>query len=88
MRSNDVQVVVLEKPLDTLPYLADVVMWADSEKNALGFFAAEVFREQAQKGNLLVAATVDDGTRLTYAGHLLFDARRLCRLIGVYEAGA
>lgn len=75
MRSGDVQMVVLERPSDVLPHLADVVASADSERNALGFYAENVFAEQARKGNLLVAVTVGEAGRLVYAGHLLFDAR-------------
>jgi GNAT superfamily N-acetyltransferase/predicted nucleic acid-binding protein len=75
MRKKDVQMVVLERPSDVLPHLADVVASADSEKGALGFLADKVFAEQAHKGNLLVAAVVGDAGRLVYAGHLLFDAR-------------
>jgi GNAT superfamily N-acetyltransferase/predicted nucleic acid-binding protein len=75
MRKEDVQIVVLERFSDVLPHLNDVVAWADSEKNALGFFPAQVFTEQARKGNLLVAVTLANGGSLVYAGHLLFDAR-------------
>jgi GNAT superfamily N-acetyltransferase/predicted nucleic acid-binding protein len=75
MRRGDVQIVVLERPSDVLPHLADVVASADSEKNALGFYAENVFAEHARKGNLLVAVAVGDAGRLVYAGHLLFDAR-------------
>lgn len=75
MCREDEQIVVLDRFSDVLPHLNDVVTCADSERNALGFFPAQVFTEQARKGNLLVAVTLSDGCRLVYAGHLLFDAR-------------
>jgi len=75
MRKKDIQIVVLEQFSDVHPHLNDVVTWADSEKNALGFFPAQVFTEQARKGNLFVAVTLANGGILVYAGHLLFDAR-------------
>lgn len=68
------QIVVLEKYPDVLPYLADVVRWGDSDKTALGFLPAQVYGVQARKGNLFVATILSEG-RLQYAGHLLFDAR-------------
>lgn len=74
MRREEVQILVLERLADVQPYLEEVTHWADSEKNALGFLAAQVFTELARKGNLLVAVTLLDG-QLVYAGHLLFDAR-------------
>lgn len=76
MRQADVQIVVLERPADVLPHLADIVASADSDRNALGFYAKNFFAEQARKGNLLVAVTVGEAGRLVYAGHLLFDARQ------------
>lgn len=75
MRKRDLQMVVLERPSDVLPHLVDVVANADKERNALGFYPENFFAEQARKGNLLVAVTVEEGGRLVYAGHLLFDAR-------------
>lgn len=74
MRRENIQIVVLEKYSDVEPYLADVVHWGDSDKNALGFLPTRVYGLQAQKGNLFVATTLSSG-RLQYAGHLLFDAR-------------
>jgi GNAT superfamily N-acetyltransferase/predicted nucleic acid-binding protein len=75
MRRGDVQVIVLERPSDVVPHLADVVASADSDKNALGFYADSFFAEQARKSNLFVAVTVGNAGRLVYAGHLLFDAK-------------
>lgn len=75
MRKADTQIVVLERPSDVLPHLVDVVASADSDKNALGFYAENVFAEHARKGNLLVAVSIGQAGRLVYAGHLLFDAR-------------
>lgn len=74
LQSENIQIIVLEKYSDVEPFLADVVRWGDSDKNALGFFPNQVYGLQAQKGNLFVAATLNSG-RLQYAGHILFDAR-------------
>jgi len=74
MRRENIQIVILETYSDVQPYLADVVRWGDSNKNALGFLPTQVYGLQAQKGNLFVATTLSSG-RLQYAGHLLFDAR-------------
>jgi ribosomal protein S18 acetylase RimI-like enzyme len=75
MRKEDVRIVVFERFADVMPYLDDVIGWADSEKNALGFLPSQVFKEHARKGNLFVAVSIGDGGRLIYSGHLLFDAR-------------
>lgn len=75
MRKEEVQIIVLDQLSDVWPHLTDVVTWADSDKNALGFFPAQLFSEQASKGNLLVAVTLGEGGRSFYVGHLLFDAR-------------
>ncbi|MBS0318621.1 MAG: hypothetical protein JSR49_16015 [Proteobacteria bacterium] len=53
MRSEYMQIVVLEKYPDVLPYLADVVRWGDSDKTALGFLPTQVYGVQARKGNCL-----------------------------------
>lgn len=74
MGKEEMQVFILERLADVQPFLEDVTHWADSEKNALGFLAAQVFTELAGKGNLFVAVALQDG-QLVYAGHLLFDAR-------------
>lgn len=74
MHKENSQIVILEKYSDVQPYLSEVVRWGDSDKNALGFLPTQVYGLQAQKGNLLVATTLNSG-RLQYAGHLLFDAR-------------
>lgn len=74
MHRETIQIIVLEKYSDVQPFLADVVRWGDSDKNALGFLPTQVYGLQAQKGNLFVATTLSSG-RLQYAGHLLFDAR-------------
>jgi len=62
---------VLSRHPDTAPLLEQVVAAADQNKNALGFWAANVFREFAVSEQLYVAArTSTEG--LTYAGHLMF----------------
>lgn len=70
------QLVILERFPDIASHLSSVVKWADSERDALGFFPAQVFAEYARKGNLLVAAALEAEGRLDYVGHLLFDARQ------------
>lgn len=65
---------ILTKPSDVLVFVKDVVVAADANKKALGFFAESVFYEYARQGGLYVA-TRDVGSREVYAGHLLFDCR-------------
>ena len=75
MRSEATSTVILEKYSDVAPHLDDVIQAANRERSALGFLPASVFREHAHRGNLFIAARVADGGTLSYAGHLLFDAR-------------
>ena len=75
MRREDVQIVVLERFPDVLSHLADVIAWADSAEESLGFFPRKSLQSRRAKGNLFVAVTIGDGGRLVYAGHLVFDAR-------------
>ncbi len=76
MCKEKIQLVILERFHEVEPYLDRVIGWANSDRNALGFLPAQVFAEQARKGNLLIAATVAGQGGLEYAGHLLFDARQ------------
>lgn len=75
MRREELQTVILERYYEVEPLINDAVDSANNERLALGFLPAQVFTEQAQKGNLFIAATVGEGGRLVYAGHLMFDAR-------------
>lgn len=76
MPREEVRSVILEGYADVAQFLNDVIESSNGERNALGFLPAKVFTEYAHKGNLLIAATVGQGGSLTYAGHLLFDARQ------------
>lgn len=76
MRREELQTVILERYCDVQPFIKDAIDSANSERLALGFLPAQVFTEHAHKGNLFIAATVGEGGRLVYAGHLLFDARQ------------
>ena len=59
---------------DVVPFLDNVIEAADKNKNALGFFAASVFREFALNEQLYVVVK-RNGDQLVYAGHLLFSCR-------------
>lgn len=76
MPREDLRSVVLERYGDVVQFLNDVIESSNGERDALGFLPAQVFTEHAQKGNLLVSATVGQGGSLAYSGHLLFDARQ------------
>lgn len=52
----------------------DVRRASDANTKALGFIAVSVFEQYARRGQLFVA-TVRDGIRTIYAGHVLFDLR-------------
>jgi GNAT superfamily N-acetyltransferase len=89
MRGSDVQILVLEHSSEVVPHLGEVVASADGDRNALGWFPAEVFRQQALKGNLLVAVTLGESGALAYAGHLLFDARHAkAKVLQIYVSPA
>lgn len=75
MHREELQTVILERYCDVQQFIKDAIESANSERLALGFLPAQVFTEQAHKGNLFIAATVGEGGRLVYAGHLMFDAR-------------
>lgn len=65
---------ILTSYVDAQPYLPDVIAAADSDKDALGFFARSIFTDYARK-ELLFVLVVDTGECLAYGGHLLFDVR-------------
>ncbi|HEX5312668.1 GNAT family N-acetyltransferase [Aquabacterium sp.] len=60
---------------DVQPWVDEVNKAADSDKDSLGFFPSAVYREFANKEQLLVALihSASDNTE-AYAGHLLFSA--------------
>lgn len=76
MRQAEVQTVIFEQYVDVAPFVVAAIEASNGERNALGFLPAQLFTEQARKGNLFIAAAVGPGGHLSYAGHLLFDARR------------
>ncbi len=68
------KISVISTYSEVLPFLESVVVAADSDKAALGFFPASVFTEYARKEQLYVAIEVNmDGCE--YVGHILFDCR-------------
>lgn len=75
MANIEPAVAVLERYLDTAPFVQPALAAADSERNALGFLPGKAFEEFARKEQLLVAVAVG-GSGMLYAGHLLYDARQ------------
>lgn len=73
---KEAQALIFETFSEVAPYIDEVVEAANRERLALGFFPISLFKEQARKGNLFVAVRVREGSKLAYAGHLMFDARR------------
>lgn len=65
---------LLDRFQDIEPFLDEVIAAADENKNALGFYAASVFREFARSETLYVCAEKRGGNA-KYAGHLLFSCR-------------
>lgn len=65
------QVRILVRIGDVVPFVPQVQSHADADKNALGFFPANVYRDAAESGKLLIAA-VCEGDSQYYAGHLYF----------------
>ena len=77
---------VLETYAEVAPHIGTVVKAADSDKDALGFFAPAVYLEYARKENLLVAV-ISNPSGAEYAGHLLFDARHSrARVLQIFVA--
>ncbi|MCX4163696.1 MULTISPECIES: GNAT family N-acetyltransferase [Paraburkholderia] len=74
MRDDAKTIEILTGYSDVAPFVPTITKAADSEKNALGFFPSSVFEEFARKEQLFVA-TLRRSDKMTYAGHLLFDAR-------------
>lgn len=53
------------------PFVEQIILAADQDKDALGFFASGVFREFASSEQLFVAVEECEGQK-KYAGHLMF----------------
>jgi GNAT superfamily N-acetyltransferase len=64
---------ILTRYPEVAPFVEATINAADSDKEALGFYAASVYQEFARKEQLFVAVEV--GERCEYAGHLFFNAR-------------
>ncbi|MFM0249395.1 GNAT family N-acetyltransferase [Paraburkholderia sediminicola] len=65
---------ILDRYSDVAPFVDSVNEAADSDKNALGFFPSRVFKDFARKEQLFVAVE-RHAKGMSYAGHLLFEAR-------------
>lgn len=63
---------VLTSASEVAPFMEDVVLASDADRDALGFFAASVYAEYCRRGRLFVLV-VEEGGVDRYAGHLLFD---------------
>jgi GNAT superfamily N-acetyltransferase/predicted nucleic acid-binding protein/predicted RNA-binding protein with PUA-like domain len=74
MSSGQIAYRVLNSFSEVSPYLSKVVGAADSDKDALGFFADSVFADFARRSLLFVLVAAESGKDI-YAGHLLFDVR-------------
>jgi GNAT superfamily N-acetyltransferase/predicted nucleic acid-binding protein len=74
MRSGHFVYRVLTSYAQVNPYLQKVVCGADSDKDALGFFAESVFTDFARR-DLLFVLLAEEGGEEIYVGHLLFDVR-------------
>src|SRR3954470_16637602 len=65
------QVRILSRRGDVLPFASQVQCHADADKDALGFFPANVYKDAAESGKLLIAA-ICEGNAREYGGHLYF----------------
>ena len=72
MKADKGLIRVLTEPSSVSVFLGDVVKAADSDRDALGFFARSVYADFCRKGQLFVALA-SNGAGDFYAGHLLFD---------------
>lgn len=66
--------VVRQTPAEVLQFADAVRTIADSDKDSLGFYPPQVYRQAAQDGNIFVAVDVS-GRNPKFAGHLWFGAR-------------
>lgn len=74
MGAGNKTIQVMQEANASAAFLGDVVIAADSDRDALGFFSRSVYSDFCQKGQLFVA-TLNDGKKDIYVGHLLFDLR-------------
>jgi ribosomal protein S18 acetylase RimI-like enzyme/predicted nucleic acid-binding protein len=72
--NKDRPIRVLTSSHDVELFVPEVRHYADTDKDALGFFPGSVYDEAAQSQNLLVAVVVGEGLNM-YAGHLLFGGK-------------
>lgn len=73
---QEAQTLIFETVSEVAPFIDEVIEAANRERLALGFLPTSLFKEQARKGNLFVVVRLSEGPKLSYAGHLMFDARR------------
>lgn len=66
-----IQFRILKDPAEIRPYLPDVQILADCEKEALGFLPDQVF-EDANTRRRLIVAVADESSGSVFAGHILF----------------
>lgn len=71
MSSEPLTIALLLKRQDVLPLVEQVVLAAESDRPALGWYARKVYQEAAIAERLIVAVAGKDGD-VRYAGHLLF----------------
>lgn len=74
METQKLNIELLSKRQDVLPYVARVVEAAESDRDALGWFPFKVYNEAATGERLIVAVACIAG-EARYAGHLLFATR-------------
>ncbi|NML34692.1 GNAT family N-acetyltransferase [Paraburkholderia antibiotica] len=74
MIAKDPAIHILDRYADVAPFIATVSRAADSDRHALGFLPSGMLKNFALKDQLLVAVE-RNGDDLSYAGHLLFEAR-------------
>lgn len=74
MTTNRGSIKILTEPSAVSLFLPDVVLAADSDRDALGFFSRSVYADFCRKAQLYVALAAGNAGEM-YAGHLLFDLR-------------
>jgi len=55
------RIIILRRPGDVLPYVADIVAMADAHRHELGFLRNAVYRESAERRRLWVAVQASSG---------------------------
>lgn len=66
--------MVRQAPAEVLPFADAARTIADNDRESLGFYPPQVYRQAAQDGNVFVAVDVSRGSP-KFAGHLWFGAR-------------